>query len=237
MLVILSSHDYDLGRYTEIEFNLIFKQWGLSWQAQSYSIADPPAKPLKGNISKEVLKAFQLKLPATSLELVRLPRLFELVKSEGAERVIALSEKLHRPIIQAKFPELLERVTFWKIEAGPNAYSQISSQVSGLVAKLLGGTEEGPPEPVTPTPTAPAKKKGTIKVGRETKGRKGKGVTTVFEIPLDESAIEELAKMLKAKCGSGGTVKEGVIEIQGEHRDKIAQLLQAEGYTVKRVGG
>lgn len=78
---------------------------------------------------------------------------------------------------------------------------------------------------------------GVVRVSRETQGRKGKGVTVVRGLGLDAEALAELGRELKAACGSGGTVKDGVIEIQGEHRDRIVQRLQAAGMTVKRVGG
>jgi translation initiation factor 1 len=78
---------------------------------------------------------------------------------------------------------------------------------------------------------------GIVRVQRETKGRKGKGVTLVRGLPLDDEALKKLAKKLKSKCGSGGTVKDGVIEIQGDHRDQLVQELHKEGYTVKRAGG
>jgi translation initiation factor 1 len=78
---------------------------------------------------------------------------------------------------------------------------------------------------------------GIVRVGRETKGRKGKGVTLAMGIPLEEEALKQLAKQLKAKCGSGGTVKNGVIEIQGDHRDLIMEELKKGGFTVKRGGG
>ena len=77
----------------------------------------------------------------------------------------------------------------------------------------------------------------TVKVGRETAGRRGKGVTTVFDIPLDDAAVRDLAARLKQRCGTGGTVKDGRIEIQGDHRDKIAAELEKLGYKVKRAGG
>lgn len=78
---------------------------------------------------------------------------------------------------------------------------------------------------------------GVVRVGRETKGRKGAGVTVVTGVPLDEAGLKELAGDLKKACGSGGTLKDGVIEIQGEHRDRLVALLEKRGYKVKRVGG
>lgn len=80
---------------------------------------------------------------------------------------------------------------------------------------------------------------GIVRVSRETAGRKGKGVTVVRGLPLDDAALTALGKQLKASCGSGGTVKDGVIEIQGDHLDKVLAWLQArpEGWTVKRAGG
>jgi predicted translation initiation factor SUI1 len=76
-----------------------------------------------------------------------------------------------------------------------------------------------------------------LKVGRETAGRRGKGVTTVFEVPLDENGLKELAAVLKQRCGTGGTVKDGRIEIQGDQRERIVAELEKLGYKVKRVGG
>ncbi|MCA9958951.1 MAG: translation initiation factor Sui1 [Anaerolineales bacterium] len=84
---------------------------------------------------------------------------------------------------------------------------------------------------------AVAKGDGIVRVSRQTKGRKGKGVTLVTGLPLNAEDLTQLAKELKQACGSGGTIKDGVIEIQGEHRDKLVEVLSKRGYTVKRVGG
>jgi translation initiation factor 1 len=78
---------------------------------------------------------------------------------------------------------------------------------------------------------------GIVRIGRETKGRKGKGVTVVSGLPLAGPALEELATRLKKRCGSGGTVHEGVIEIQGEHRDTLVAELEKLGYRPRRSGG
>ncbi|MDE2418105.1 MAG: translation initiation factor Sui1 [Burkholderiales bacterium] len=78
---------------------------------------------------------------------------------------------------------------------------------------------------------------GIVRVSRETKGRGGKGVTLVKGVALDAAALTALGKQLKAACGTGGTVKDGVIEVQGDHCDKVIALLRAQGMTVKRAGG
>jgi len=78
---------------------------------------------------------------------------------------------------------------------------------------------------------------GVVRVSRETKGRKGKGVTLITGIPMDDKELKAFAKVLKARCGTGGTVKEGTVEIQGDQRDLLVPLLKEEGWTVKRSGG
>ena len=78
---------------------------------------------------------------------------------------------------------------------------------------------------------------GIVRIGRETKGRKGSGVSVITGVPLNEKELKILAKKLKQKCGTGGTVKSGTIEIQGDHRDILKQELSKLGYTVKLSGG
>ena len=77
----------------------------------------------------------------------------------------------------------------------------------------------------------------TVYLHRESNGRAGKAVTLVKKLILSEDDLKALAKKLKQECGTGGTVKDGVIEIQGEHREKIADVLQKLGYKVKIAGG
>ncbi|MBM4197050.1 MAG: stress response translation initiation inhibitor YciH [Gammaproteobacteria bacterium] len=78
---------------------------------------------------------------------------------------------------------------------------------------------------------------GIVRVGRQTQGRKGKGVTVVSGVPLAGAELELLATELKRRCGSGGTVRDGSIEIQGDHRDLLVAELGKRGWTVRRSGG
>jgi predicted translation initiation factor SUI1 len=80
-------------------------------------------------------------------------------------------------------------------------------------------------------------KSNVVRVGRETKGRGGKGVTIISDLPLGENGLTELATKLKTRLGTGGTVKDGRIAIQGDHRDRIVAELEGMGYRAKRAGG
>ncbi|MFZ1874978.1 stress response translation initiation inhibitor YciH [Serratia sp. D1N4] len=82
-----------------------------------------------------------------------------------------------------------------------------------------------------------AKGDGIVRIQRQTSGRKGKGVCLISGIDQDDAALEKLAAELKKKCGCGGAVKDGVIEIQGDKRDLLKQLLEAKGMKVKLAGG
>ncbi len=85
--------------------------------------------------------------------------------------------------------------------------------------------------------SAPPRNDGIVRLMRETKGRKGNGVTLITGLPLAAAELKKLAKSFKQRCGSGGSLKNGVIEIQGDHRDMLEKELLRLGYRVKRAGG
>ena len=78
---------------------------------------------------------------------------------------------------------------------------------------------------------------GIVRIRREVKGRKGKTITAVFGIPLSDRDLKQFAKILKRKCGSGGNIKDGVIIIQGDHREILLNEIKQQGYNVKLAGG
>jgi len=102
---------------------------------------------------------------------------------------------------------------------------------------IVFSTDEGRIRPDKKKENPAPKGDGIVRVGRETKGRKGKGMTIITGIPLHPEGLKNLAKQLKQKCGTGGTVKARTIEIQGDHRDLLIAELQSMGYIVKKSGG
>ncbi len=86
------------------------------------------------------------------------------------------------------------------------------------------------------TPTSP-RSDGVVRVSLDTKGRAGKGVTVVRGLAVNAAALSALGKQLKAACGSGGTVKDGTVEVQGDHCERVMAVLKAQGFAVKRSGG
>jgi len=78
---------------------------------------------------------------------------------------------------------------------------------------------------------------GIARVSRESKGRGGKTVTLVRGLPLDADTLADLGKRLRAVCGAGGTAKDGVLEVQGDHAERVVAWLQAQGHPAKRAGG
>ena len=80
-------------------------------------------------------------------------------------------------------------------------------------------------------------KSGAVRVSLDTQGRAGKGVTVVRGLALDAAALAVLGQQMRAACGSGGTVKDGNIEVQGDHSLRVMAVLKARGFTAKRSGG
>lgn len=86
-------------------------------------------------------------------------------------------------------------------------------------------------------PQTPKKYDGKIRIRRETRGRKGKTVTTISGLQPDDEVLSQLAGQLKRKCGTGGSVKDGIIIIQGDHRNRLLVELKKQGYTAILAGG
>ena len=111
------------------------------------------------------------------------------------------------------------------------------SSSSRVVWSSSDGDLRKAPDPSKARARATAAAGGRVKVRRETSGRRGKAVTTVANVPLDDDGLRELSGRLKKRCGVGGSVKDGVIELQGDHRDVVLEVLKGEGYDAVLAGG
>jgi protein-tyrosine phosphatase len=243
-LLFLCTGNYYRSRFAEILFNSIAGKMGLPWKASSRALALERGGGNVGPIAKSVIKVLEARGVQALVDVARVPRQATADDFAAADFVVALKEAEHLPLLQERFPTWTEKVEFWSVDDVPEALALIEREIMALTARLIsGGKREGPPPAEAAPETAkPITKKepakgAIVRVGRETKGRRGKGVTIVSEVPLDEAGLQELATRLKNRCGTGGTVKDGRIEIQGDQRERIVTELEALGYRVKRVGG
>jgi len=237
-VLFLDAGNYHRARLAEAIFHSVAAKMRLPWAAASRNLAPerdaasrcPLAAGVVDGFKKMGISTAEVNEPANSLTLNDL---------EQAARIVALHDAEHRALLAERFPDWVDKVEFWDVP-DESAFDLIEREVMALVARIFsGGVRTGPPPlevDAAPTPKA-SKKPLTAKVGRETKGRRGKGVTTIFELPLNQTQILELAALLKQRCGTGGTVKDKVIEIQGDQRERIVAELEKLGYKVKRVGG
>jgi translation initiation factor 1 len=243
-VLFLCAGNYYRSRFAEILFNSVAGNMGLHWSASSRALALERGVNNVGPMAVSAVKALvALGVRATDA-FTRPPAQLTTEDLEHVDRIVALKQAEHLPLLQEKFPAWAEKVEFWHVDDAPEVLGLIEQEVMGLVARILGGGNRldspGPSVaaiPINKPSTLAARKALTAKVGRETAGRRGKGVTTIFGLPLDESGMQELATSLKQRCGTGGTVKDGRIEIQGDQRERIVAELEKLGYAVKRVGG
>jgi translation initiation factor 1 len=249
--LFLGTGDGLSARCAEIVFNGVAGKFGLPWVASSRAISSAGAVKMSGKSLAVVVDAMKSRGLQVPEDFGRpLPEIGA-ADLQGADWIVALRESEHLPLLEKRFPEWIAKVEFWQIDAIPESLARLEREVMDLASRLLrGGEQRKAPIQETcsqcrqpldacscrPLPQAPSKAT-VVRVGRETKGRRGKGVTTVSDLPLDENGLAELAALLKQRLGTGGTVKDGRIEIQGDHRDRIVQELEAVGYRAKRVGG
>src|SRR4051794_24736689 len=242
-VLFLCTGNYYRSRFAEVLFNSVAVRLGLPWRASSRGLALERGVNNVGPMAASAIQALQAMGVRAGEAITRMPAQVTTDDLEGAALVVALKHAEHLPLLQERFPAWAGKVEFWHVDDAPEALGLIEHEVMGLVAPILGGgqrRESQPTQataPVLPPVKEPAREPVTLKVGRETAGRRGKGVTTVFDLPLDDDGVRELAALLKQRCGTGGTVKDGRIEIQGDQRERIVAELEKLGYKVKRVGG
>jgi protein-tyrosine phosphatase len=242
-VLFLCTGNYYRSRFAEILFNSVAGKMGLAWQASSRGLALERGVNNVGPMAAAAIAALKAKGIQADEPVSRFPMPVTTEDLEGADRVVAMKRAEHSLLLQERFPAWIEKIEFWHIDDAPEVLGLIELEVMSLVARILGGGKRQATESTVasiaerPPAKASSKQKTTLKVGRETAGRRGKGVTTIFDLPLGEESVLELAAKLKQRCGTGGTVKAGRIEIQGDQRERVVAELEKLGYQVKRVGG
>jgi protein-tyrosine phosphatase len=243
-VLFLCTGNYYRSRYAEILFNSVVGRMSLPWKASSRRLALERGVNNVGPMAVSAVKALEGRGVRAVADVARFPIQVVVEDLEMAHWIVALKEAEHLPLLQERFPAWAERVEFWHVDDAPEVLGLIEREVMDLAARLItGGRRRAAPppettaEPVVSKKEIPKKSAAVVRLGRETKSRRGKGVTTVSDVPLDEAGLLDLATKLKGRYGTGGTVRDGVIEIQGDQRDRLAAVLEDMGYRVKRVGG
>ena len=249
MLFLCAGNQFP-GRCAEALFASVAEKMGLSWVASSRVLAPEEGHKKVGRMSPVVLNAMKAMGLRNTDALAHAPAPLTADDLEKADRIIAVNQVEHLPLLQERFPTWADKVEYWEIDDSAEALARIEHEVMDLTARLIRGGERQPPPPPELCPachrpvgtcTCLARKEVprnvAVRVGRETKGRRGKGVTVVSDLPLDENGLADYATKLKQRLGTGGTVKDGRIEIQGDHRDRIVAEIEGMGYRVKRAGG
>jgi protein-tyrosine phosphatase len=243
-VLFLCTGNYYRSRYAEILFNSVAGRMNLPWKASSRGLALERGVNNVGPMAVSAVKALEARGLRAVAEFGRFPIQATVEDFEAAHWIVALKEVEHLPLLQERYPAWAEKVEFWHVDDAPEVLDLIEREIMDLAARLIGGGKKrAAPVPETAIESVVAKQEipkksvHVVRLGRETKGRRGKGVTTVSDVPLDEAGLLELATKLKDRCGTGGTVKDGRIEIQGHQRERIVAELEKLGYKVKRVGG
>jgi predicted translation initiation factor SUI1 len=241
-VLFLCTGNYYRSRFAEILFNHMAGGMGLAWKATSRALALERGAGNVGPMAPAAVENLQTQGVGAAADFTRLPVQATADDFARAHWIVALKKTEHVPLLQERFPTWAEKVECWEVDDDAKALATIEAEVLNLTARLIRGGK--PREAIAPPPVpeisqraSPKKDAAVVRVGRTTKGRRGKGVTIVSDVPLDEAGLQELAARLKQRCGTGGTVKDGRIEIQGDQRDRLVAELEGLGFRVKRAGG
>jgi protein-tyrosine phosphatase len=224
-VLFLCTGNYYRSRFSEVLFNHVAGKLGLGWKASSRGLALERGAANVGPMAATAIKALEKMGIRAKEDIARFPLSVTTNDFDQANFIVALKQAEHLSLLQERFPASVEMVEFWEVNDDPAALGLIECEVMDLISRLISGGKRAasPIQVVEPSKSAEVAKKDAkangslVRVGRETKGRRGKGVTIVSDMPLDEAGLQEIASTLKQTCGTGGTVKEGRIEIQGDH--------------------
>jgi protein-tyrosine-phosphatase len=201
-VLFLCTGNYYRSRFAEVLFNSVAGKMGLPWRASSRGLALERGVNNIGPMEVSAVKALEARGLRAVAEFGRFPIQATVEDFEAAHWIVALKEAEHLPLLKERFPAWAETVEFWHADDVPEVLDLIEREVMDLAARLIGGGRNRvshPPEiaaePVVAKEDMPKKAAPVVRLGRETKGRRGKGVTTVSDVPLDEAGLLELATL------------------------------------------
>ncbi len=230
-ILFISTNGTCEARLAELLYESRANEMQVSTRATSGSIGSPEVDPAA------LIELAQ----GRGFSVVETPERLDQHALDACDAVILLGRKSGLAAFKSAFPDWKGSVDLWELPTeADSCLKAIETHVANLVVRLimLGGKRT--PIQTQPAPAASssktAKSAARVRVGLESKAG-GKKVCIITGLPLDEDALKTLAARLKRVCGTGGTVKDGTIEIQGDKRDQLILELQKEGYQAKRSGG
>lgn len=251
-VLFVCAENYEQSRFAEVLFNAEAKKRDLHWHASSKGFAVAAGTEQKSSMSASAVEALQALGCGNSINADRPPTPVAVEDIIAADLSVAILLKEQAPAIKDYLTKLTRSVEFWELQSEEDLILRIRTEVNNLLIKLIikSGKRPGAQSSISlnqvhaPKTTDSGAKPGggsvsaaAVRVSLEKKGRRGKQVTTVTGLPLLEDALVTLGGQLKQTCGSGGTVKDGVIEVQGDHVKRLLAELEKRGYKPKRKGG
>jgi protein-tyrosine-phosphatase len=180
-VLFLCTGNYYRSRFAEILFNSVAGKMGLPWRAASRGLALERGTNNVGPMAMEAITALEALAVCAGDDCARPPAQVMAADLEAADRVIGLKEAEHLPLLHERFPTWAEKVEFWHVDDAPDVLGLIEQEVMDLAARLIGGGRKrvAPPpeaavEPVAEKHETPQKTAPVVRLGRETKGRRGK---------------------------------------------------------------
>jgi protein-tyrosine-phosphatase len=179
-VLFLGTGNYYRSRFAEVLFNSVAGKMGLPWRASSRGLALERGVNNVGPMAASASKALEAMGVRAGDAITRMPAQVTTDDLERADRIVALKHAEHLPLLQERFPAWAEKVEFWHVDDAAEVLDLIGQEVMGLIARLLGGGQRPARQPTkavapaSPPRKEPVKKPVTLKVGRETAGRRGK---------------------------------------------------------------
>lgn len=236
-LLFLCKDNHSTSRLAEIVFENEGQKMEVAWTAKSagFEVNDGNHGPMCASALESLQSIGANDTQRSTREPVKVTD----ADLKTADLVIVLRKKGEPDFLRHQFPSWRGNVEVWELPA--DVLPSIQSNVKNLLIKLI--LKGGKRTPIAPAPTTTQNQSSTpaakanVRVQLESKGRGGKKVTVITGLPQNETYLSELATKLKQACGTGGTVKDGCIEIQGDQCKRILEELSKHGYKAKRSGG